>query len=459
MNFIPFKQRMQAEGLPEIVIQTFQFYYDQLAAGHTGYIPESDIRPIETLPEADTFGDELAQLGRRELPRTVMIKLNGGLGTSMGLNKAKSLLPVKQGLTFLDIIARQAIHARLPLLLMNSFATRDDSLAALRSYPELWENHLGLDFVQHKFPKVRQSDLAPAEWPPNPRLEWNPPGHGDIYTALLTSGTLDRLLQAGYRHAFISNGDNLGAVIDPAILGYFAQNDLPFLMEVTERTESDRKGGHLARRLDGQLILRELAQCPPEDRHVFENVSRHKFFNTNNLWVSLPVLAELLERKNGILGLPLIRNAKTVDPRDPDSTPVYQLETAMGSAIAVFEGAQAVRVPRTRFAPVKTTDQLLAVRSDAYLLTEDYRVIPHPSRPKPPVIRLDSRFYRLIDGLEARFPRGAPSLLGCERLEIEGDVGFGAGVRLEGEVLLRNQSGKQVWVEDAARLRGKYEWS
>ena len=90
-------------------------------------------------------------------------------------------------------------------------------------------------------------------------MEWNPPGHGDIYIALETSGILEKLLQADYRYAFISNIDNLGATLDTEILAYIESHSLPFLLEVTKRTEMDRKGGHLARHKNGHLVLREAA--------------------------------------------------------------------------------------------------------------------------------------------------------------------------------------------------------
>ncbi len=456
-DFGPFADKMRAEGLPELVVRTFRRHYDQLVAGETGMIPEAGIEPIETLPDAEDLDPALAEAGARALPRTVVIKLNGGLGTSMGLTRAKSLLPVKSGLTFLDIIARQAERARIPLVLMNSYSTRDDSLAILERYPDLFGD-IPPDFVQHKVPKVRREDLAPASRPDNPALEWCPPGHGDIYPALVTSGMLDALLDGGFRHAFVSNADNLGAVMDPLLLGHFAESGLPFMAEVADRTESDKKGGHLARGRDGQLVLRESAQCPPEDKTRFEDVTRHRYFNTNSQWIDLVALRDLLDAQDGVLGLPLIRNAKTVDPRDADSTPIYQLESAMGAAILVFEGAGAVRVPRSRFAPIKTTDDLLDVRSDDYVLTDDWRVTPNPERALPrAVVSLDPAHYKLVDDFDARFPHGPPSLLACERLEVRGDVRFGRDVRLEGVVRMVNENDAPAEVPDGAVITG--EWT
>ncbi|HEX9777807.1 MAG TPA: UTP--glucose-1-phosphate uridylyltransferase [Geopsychrobacteraceae bacterium] len=451
-RFAPFAEKMAAEGLPEVVIRSFAHSYALLVSGATGLIPETDIRPVAGLPDAEALPEEFERKGRDALPRTVLLKLNGGLGTGMGLDRAKSLLRVKQGLSFLDIIARQALAAGIPLLLMNSFSTRDDSLAALQAYPGL-QGSIPLDFLQHKVPKIRQDNYAPAEHPDHPELEWNPPGHGDLYTALVTGGLLDKLLDEGYRYAFVSNADNLGAVVDTSILGYLAGLQLPFLMEVADRTEADRKGGHLARSLDGQLLLRESAQCPAEDAAHFQDVSRHRYFNTNSLWLDLQRLKLVLEEQQGVLGLPPIYNRKTVDPRDPRSTPVIQIETAMGSAISVIRDAAAIRVPRSRFAPVKTTDDLLAVRSDAYLLTDDYCVVPHPQRLQgPPLVRLDERYFKMIEDFEARFPEGAPSLLNCSRFSVRGDVRFGGNVVCRGAVDLENDSEQQMVIDDFARL-------
>lgn len=453
-SFTPFAQKMRAAGLSEIVITHFRYYYQQLVAGETGLIPEDTIQPVQQLPDADTFAPALTEQGAAALPHTVMIKLNGGLGTTMGLEGPKSLLVVKKELSFLDIIAHQAQLARIRLVLMNSFNTHEASLQKLRTFPELWGD-IPLDFLQHRVPKIDQATLAPAAWPKNPDLEWNPPGHGEIYTALLISGMLEQLLAHDIHYAFISNVDNLGAVIDLRILGYFVQNQLPFMMEVADRTPIDRKGGHLARRSDGQLILRESAQCPEEDRQAFQNIRRHRYFNTNNIWLDLRLLKQKLAKAQGIFTLPMIRNRKTIDPRDPTSPPVYQLESAMGSAIAVFAGAAAIRVPRVRFAPVKNTNDLLTVRSDAYILTEDYRLIANPKRPQAlPIVDLDPNYYKYIDALEQRFPAGPPSLVACERLVVRGDVRFGKDVVLQGDVRLENKNDEPLHLDDHIVISG-----
>jgi UTP--glucose-1-phosphate uridylyltransferase len=427
--------KMRAEGLSEAAVETFAHYERLLREGDQGTLPESSLEPLEGLPDAEA----LPPSDGSALGQAVVLKLNGGLGTSMGMTKAKSLLEVKDGLSFLGVIVRQILHLRerhgapVPLLLMNSFATRDDTLAALERYPDLAVDGLPLDFLQGRVPKLLETSHEPVRWPADPALEWAPPGHGDVYTSLAGSGMLAELLERGYRYLFLSNSDNLGAVLDARILDWFAGEGLPFLSESTDRTEGDRKGGHLARRReDGGLVLRETAQTPDEDRAAFEDVSRHRFFNCNNVWVDLRALERTLSERGGVLGLPMIVNHKTVDPSDPASPPVVQLETAMGAAIGVFEGAGALRVPRSRFTPVKTTSDLLVVRSDAYRLGDDWTV--STARERPPVVELDPDYFKLMGDFEPRFADGPPSLLEAERLEVSGDVTFGANVVVRGAV-------------------------
>jgi UTP--glucose-1-phosphate uridylyltransferase len=447
--------KMRRDDVGEAAVEAFADAYERLRGGETGVLAERELEPVDELPDADELDEADAA---DALDRAVVLKLNGGLGTSMGMTKAKSLLEVKDGLSFLDIIIRQvlaqraATGARLPLVLMNSFSTRDDSLAALERHPEI-ASDVPPDFVQNKVPKLLADGLQPADWPDDPDLEWAPPGHGDVYAALVTSGMLDTLREHGYRYAFVSNADNLAAVLDPRILAWVAREEIPFLMEVANRTEADRKGGHLARRRDGGLVLREIAQTPDEDVDAFQDIERHRFFNTNTLWVDLDALHAMLER-DGVLGLPMIVNRKTVDPGDASSPAVIQLETAMGAAIDVFEGARALRVPRRRFAPVKTTDDLLALRSDAYVLTDEAHLELAEGRDAPPLVALDADHFKLVGDFEARFASGPPSLVACERLTVVGDVAFGADVSVRGAVTVEAGDGGQRRIPDGAVLEG-----
>ncbi|MBU3665750.1 MAG: UTP--glucose-1-phosphate uridylyltransferase [Chthoniobacterales bacterium] len=438
--------KMQAAGLSDAARASFSRAWRQAASGAAGLIPEPEILPADGVPDFSEVA--AADADPSLLGKLCVIKLNGGLGTSMGLEKAKSLIPVKDGLTFLDLIASQIVWLRNHhgtsgprFLLMDSFSTSADTLAYMSRYPSLSPDGQ-LDFLQNKIPKLCAHTLAPAEWPADPGLEWCPPGHGDLYPSLLGSGWLDRLEREGVEYLFVSNSDNLGATVDLGLLGYFARSGLSFLMEVASRTSSDRKGGHLTRRKsDGRLILREVAQCPPQDTASFQDIAKHRFFNTNTLWFRVGDLCAALEKHGGALPLPLIKNTKTVDPRDSSSPPVLQLETAMGAAIECFEKSGAVLVPRTRFAPVKTTGDLLALRSDAYRLTDDFRLELSPEcRGVPPEVVLDAGHYKVLSGLDRAFDRGAPSLRGCRRFEVTGPWKFGEAIVCQGDVRFVNAS-------------------
>ncbi|MCU0789358.1 MAG: UTP--glucose-1-phosphate uridylyltransferase, partial [Verrucomicrobia bacterium] len=329
-HFIEFETRMRRAGMNDAIVKAFQHSYAILRSGRSGTIPESTIQPVTDLPRLTPASEPIAP-GTTLLARTAVVNL-----------------------------------------LMNSFSTAGPTREWLQRNPALGRPE-DIELMQNSVPKVDARTLQPASWPAQPELEWCPPGHGDLYPSLLGSGWLDRLLDEGVRFLFVSNADNLGATLDGSILKSFAESEKPFLMEVCERTAADRKGGHLAAR-DGQLLLREAAQCPQADQSAFQDIARHRFFNTNNLWLRLDRLKELLDQHGGLIPLPVIANSKTLDPRDPGSPKVIQLETAMGSAIECFTGAAAIVVPRSRFAPVKATSDLLAVRSDAYVLGDDFQL-------------------------------------------------------------------------------------
>jgi len=245
---------------------------------------------------------------------------------------------------------------------------------------------------------------------------------------------------------FVSNSDNLGATMDLKLLTWFAKSGAPFAMECCKRTDADKKGGHLAKKgtFGKKLLLRESAQCPDSDEKHFQNVDKHQFFNTNNLWIDLEALKKACDKFNGTLPLPVIKNAKTVDPRDKESTKVFQLETAMGAAIECFDGAQAILIPRSRFAPVKTTGDLVALMSDAYEVTPDQRMVLQESREGiPPIVKLDGS-YKFVDDMYKMMPYGPPSLLNCQKLEVASpNIVFASGVVIEGAVKIINNSGSK----------------
>lgn len=458
------RRLMEAAGCHPSATRGFLRQVASLRSGAVSRLAERQIEPVADLPDAGCLPAPVSGQGLG-LDRVALIKLNGGLGTSMGLAGPKSLLPVHGGQTFLDITLQQVIAARrrhaagLPLLLMNSFNTQTATADYLASRPE-FGNPDGLPscFEQGQVPKLLPDSLLPASWPTAPDKAWCPPGHGEIYAVLARSGLLADLLRAGYDLAFVSNADNLGATLDLRILAEIRRGGYPLLMEVTDRTAADRKGGHLARGLDGRLILRELAQCPDEDLDAFQDIGRHRYFNTNNLWLHLPSLADRMEDEaDGWPDLPLICNPKHLIPEDPSTPMVLQLETAMGAAIAAFEGTAALRVGRQRFRPVKRCSDLLGLWSDAYVLGADGTLDLVPDRGgREPLVDLDPRHLGTLGQLRVAFPYGAPSLRDCDRFTVHGRVRFGRAVCARGEVDVHGPEDDWLDVPDGLTLEGRW---
>lgn len=410
------------DAVTPAAILAFMKQYDMLVSGETGMIPEASIAPVSYLPRIGDLPEPNPSTISALIEKTAILKLNGGLGTGMGLDKAKSLLEVRDGKNFLDFTAEQISYQRsqyktdkLGFVLMNSFSTEDDTKAALSKYPELgkWDD---MNMLQNKVPKILEDGFGPASYPPNPKDEWCPPGHGDLYAALLGSGKLDALLAQGKEYVFVSNSDNLGASLDLKLLQYFAKEDAGFMMEVCKREPADDKGGHLAKK-GTSLILRELAQCPDADVKAFQDIRKHQYFNTNNLWFKLSDVKKVMDSSGGVMDLPMIRNSKTVDPKDDSTAKVYQLETAMGAAIDNFrERSRAVAVERDRFAPVKKCSDLLNLRSDVYEVTADNRFqLIKERRGVPPTVNLGDT-YKKIAQFDQLTKEGLPSMKDCRSL-------------------------------------------
>ncbi|MCI5066754.1 UTP--glucose-1-phosphate uridylyltransferase [bacterium] len=442
-----------------LIEKTFLRNLEVLLAGASPHIASTEIAPVEGLPRLEELA-HLRSVGEAALPKVMVCKLNGGLGTGMGLEGAKSLLPVRDGKTFLDIAIQQILTARkqwnapVPFLCLNSFRTVQDTEEVFENYGDFNNSLLPTSMVQHRVPKLRVRDYEPVLYPRDVTLEWCPPGHGDVYSVLVTSGVLSRARAQGMEYLFLSNSDNLGATLSRELLGYLVQHRAPFLMEVTRRTEVDRKGGHLAQDArSGQLLLREKAQVSPGDEEDFQDFEKYSYFNTNSLWINLAALQRSLDKHEGVLPLPVMKNKKTVDPRDPNSEPVYQLETAMGAALSLFPEAVAIEVPRSRFLPVKNTADLLRIRSDLFELTPAHE-LRHRQDGEPVLVSLDSTVYGTIDAFEERFPGGVPSLQHAEELSVVGDISFGREVKCQGRVELRNETGEQQHIADNTLLSG-----
>ena len=443
---------MRRDGLPGPVVKNFERLFNAVLEGKTGIIHEHEIEPVVEVDSLESIltDSEIVREGRRLLNQLVVVRLNGGLGTTMGLEKAKSLLRVKGERSFNDIIAlqlralAQRIDGIIPLIHMTSFSTDSDVQVAMRSYADLSPHGLPCSFQQHRHPKIYVDSMRPAS-ETDSELNWNPPGHGDIYAALLATGLAEKLLSLGKRYLFVANADNLGATVEPAILGYLARSNAPFLMETAERTKADAKGGHLARRRDtGRLLLRESSQAPTttggEIIPEFQDTTRYRHFNTNNIWLDLDAVVRVAREHDGGIPLPLISNRKTVNPRDKSSRKVIQIETAMGAAIEVFEGGRALQVPRSRFAPVKSNNDLLVVRSDVYELNQNFEMVVSPKRSIQglPLVSLDSGFYGLIRDFESRMKK-LPSLLNARSLVVKGDVLFSRPLSIVGDVVIQAQ--------------------
>lgn len=443
-------EKMRTEGFSDIAIAQFERMYKVWLTDETGWVHEADVTPLTEadVPSVADFHDNIpSRTAHTALAKTAILKLNGGLGTSMGLASAKSLLPVRRHkarqMRFLDIILGQVISTRnqhmvqLPLILMNSFRTSKDSLSAVHHNRRFHQDNIPLEIVQHQQPKIVARTGKPVNFTQDKELEWCPPGHGDVYSTLWESGVLDLLQDNGIEYIFISNSDNLGARPSSIIAGHFARSQADFMVEVSKKTEADRKGGHFV--IDnktGRLTLREMSQVHPEDKTQAMDETIHPYFNTNNIWIKISALKKVLKKYDGVLPLPVIRNTKTVDPTDPSSTRVVQLETAMGAAISLFDNSACVEVSRARFLPVKTTEDLFILRSDRFHLTDSYEM--EDGNYIFPNISLDQRYYKNIYDFNERFPYDVPSLAAAASVTIEGDWTFGRDTHCFGDAHLED---------------------
>ncbi|CAN1160776.1 UTP--glucose-1-phosphate uridylyltransferase [Linum perenne] len=389
--------------------------------------PTDDIVvPYDTLTPLSEDPAEAKNL----LDKLVVLKLNGGLGTTMGCTGPKSVIEVRNGSTFLDLIVMQIENlnnkygCKVPLLLMNSFNTHDDTSKIVEKYTKAnVEIHT---FNQSQYPRMVAEDFLPLPSKGHAGKDgWYPPGHGDVFPSLKNSGKLDTLLSQGKEYVFVANSDNLGAVVDLKILSHLIRNKNEYCMEVTPKTLADVKGGTLIS-YEGKVQLLEIAQVADEHVNEFKSIEKFKIFNTNNLWVNLNAIKRLVEAD--ALKMEIIPN-----PKEVDGIKVLQLETAAGDAIKFFDKAIGINVPRSRFLPVKATSDLLLVQSDLYTIV-DGSVIRNEARTNPqnPSIELGPEFKKVGNFL-GRF-KSIPSIIELDSVKVSGDVWFGAGIKLKGKV-------------------------
>ncbi|KAK4278075.1 hypothetical protein QN277_015970 [Acacia crassicarpa] len=403
--------------------------------------------PYDSLAPSPQDPSEIKNL----LDKLAVLKLNGGLGTTMGCTGPKSVIEVRDGLTFLDLIVKQIENlnskygSNVPLLLMNSFNTHDDTLKIVEKYKS--SNIEIHTFNQSQYPRLVVDDYLPLPSKGKTGKDgWYPPGHGDVFPSLLNSGKLNALLSEGKEYVFVANSDNLGAIVDLKILNHLVQKKNEYCMEVTPKTLADVKGGTLIS-YEGRVQLLEIAQVPNEHVNEFKSIEKFKIFNTNNLWVNLNAIKRLVEAD--ALNMEIIPN-----PKEVDGVKVLQLETAAGAAIRFFDDAIGTNVPRSRFLPVKATSDLLLVQSDLYTLQVG-SVIRNPARANPanPAIELGPEFKKVGDFLN-RF-KSIPSIVELDSLKVAGDVWFGAGVTLKGKVSIVAKAGEKLEIPDGAHIENK----
>nr|AAP86317.1 UDP-glucose pyrophosphorylase [Populus tremula x Populus tremuloides] len=404
--------------------------------------------PYDTLESTPEDPEETKML----LDKLVVLKLNGGLGTTMGCTGPKSVIEVRNGLTFLDLIVIQIeslnkkYGCSVPLLLMNSFNTHDDTQKIIEKYSN--SNIEIHTFNQSQYPRLVADDFVPLPSKGHTDKDgWYPPGHGDVFPSLKNSGKLDALLSQGKEYVFVANSDNLGAVVDLKILNHLIRNKNEYCMEVTPKTLADVKGGTLIS-YEGKVQLLEIAQVPDQHVNEFKSIEKFKIFNTNNLWVNLKAIKRLVEAD--ALKMEIIPN-----PKEVDGVKVLQLETAAGAAIRFFDHAIGINVPRSRFLPVKASSDLLLVQSDIYTPVVDGFVIRNPGRANPanPSIELGPEFKKVASFL-SRF-KSIPSIIELDSLKVAGDVWFGVNVTLKGKVSIVVKSGVKLEIPEGVVLENK----
>ncbi|CAL1204630.1 unnamed protein product [Candida parapsilosis] len=386
------------------------------------------------------------------LSKLAVLKLNGGLGTSMGCVGPKSVIEVRDGNTFLDLSVRQIEHlnrtfdADVPLLLMNSFNTDADTAKIIKKY----QGHRirVKTFNQSRFPRIYKDSLLPVPESYDDSLDsWYPPGHGDLFEALVQSGELDALLAQGREILFVSNGDNLGATVNNKILSHMIETGAEYIMELTDKTRADVKGGTLIN-YQGEVRLLEIAQVPKEHVEEFKSIKKFKYFNTNNLWINLRAIKNLVEAN--AIEAEIIPNQKSISKGHSEIN-VLQLETAVGAAIRHFKGAHGVVVPRSRFLPVKTCSDLLLVKSDLFYLEHGaLKLDPVRDGFSNPLIKLGSHFKK-VSGFQTRIPH-MPGILELDHLTITGNVHIGKGVQLKGTVIIVCNDGDKIDIPNGSIL-------
>jgi len=409
------------------------------------------------------------------LSQLIVIKLNGGRGLSLGLEHSKSRLVVSNDMTFMDIVVRQIEYLNdlykvsIPLLLMNSFVTHEDSVKLTKKYEN--RNIKIYHFKQSRFPRMRKDTLNPccSDGKAIHPQEWNPPGSGDVFRSLKRSGYLDKFMKEGKKFAFISNVENIGGIpgrVDFKLLNLMKHSENDFLLEVCERISTDHQGGILchesvlpsnenenpnsAKERDPKesrerLGLLELSQVPVDKQSLF-SAKKYKYWNTNSIWIRLDALDEKLKTHSLNLGI-ILKAVQT------GSHGIVQFESPAATSIQSFSKAKLIVVPRYRYWDIKSTAALFLLQSNLY------NVDPHTCRvalnetrqfDTIPLVRFGDTFRKFKDYIR-RFKQ-IPDITELDHLTVSGDVFFGSGVVLKGTVIIVANHGERIDIPDGAIL-------
>ena len=405
------------------------------------------IKPISE-ENIDRYSELPDTIDKKNLTKVAVLKLNGGLGTTMGCTGPKSGIEIKDGHNFLDLVIRQIDTLRknngveIPIILMNSFNTHKQTKRLLRGYKGVQT------FNQSVYPRIFSESLLPVDSSLNMESVY-PPGHGDIFTALNDSGTLDKLLSEGKEILFVSNIDNLAATIDEKILNHVITNNIDFCMELTEKTRADVKGGTLVE-INGNLTLLEIAQVPSDKKSEFKSIRKFKIFNTNSVWINLKKLKELFNSGKKF-ELDIIENRKVMG----NGEEVIQLETAIGAGIKHFNNTCGLIVPRNRFQPVKSCSDLFSLRSRLFKIKNGELQMSKLRVFKTlPLIKLVGRHFKTIERFNGMF-KGYPDIIELDHLTVTGKVKFGKDVVLKGTVIIIADEKSEIVIPDGSILDDK----
>lgn len=406
--------------------------------------------PAEMMVEYESLEEPDGESVSEILNKLAVLKLNGGLGTSMGCSGPKSSIEVKDYLNFIDLTVRQLEHfnstynASVPLVLMNSYNTHEQTSKLVSKYKGVWL------FEQSAFPRIFSDTLMPVLSDSSVKESdgWYPPGHGDLFESLNESGMLDKLLEEGKEYLFVSNADNLKAGIDLSILQYVIKDEIEFLMEVTKKTRADIKGGTLIE-YEGVLRLLELAQVPEDKKTDFTSIRKFKIFNTNSIWINLRALKRVLEQDS--MDLDIIENKKKL----PNGESIIQLETAIGASIKYFSNTRGLVVPRSRFLPVKTCSDLFLLQSTLFKISHGTLTIsPKRISDSIPIIRLVGSSFKTVSSYK-KHVKGPVIIDDLDHLTVSGNVVIGKNVELKGTVIIIAEEGKSIYIPDGTVLDDK----